>query len=83
MFVKLSQFIQKVQRVFYKPTTHTYKLHNEKGKIFILRSEFLQKKGELIDLRSPVIQDFNITHLQDTPCKKYNEFFSIQEIKDI
>lgn len=82
MFVKLSKFIQGIQRVLYKPTTHTYKMHNIDGKPIVLQSMFLQEKKELIDLQHPLLKELEVRFIQQSPCEKYNEFFAIQKLEN-
>lgn len=83
MFVKFSKFIQSIQRVFYKPTTHTYKMHNINGKSIVLQSVFLQNKEELIDLQHPLLKELEVKFIQQSPCGKYNEFFAIRKLENL
>lgn len=83
MFVKLTKFMQGVQRVFYKPTTHTYKMHNINGKPVVLQSVFLQKKEELIDLQHPLLKELEVRFIKQSPCGKYNEFFAIRKLENL
>jgi hypothetical protein len=83
MFVKLSQFIQSIQRVLYKPTTFTYRMHNINGKSLALQSVFLQETKELIDLQHPLFKEFTVRFIKQSPCEKYNEFFIVRKLEHL
>lgn len=83
MFVKLSQIIQKFQRIFYKATTHTYKMQKINGTSCVLQSVFLQKSKDMIDLQHPLIKDLKVKCIQATKDGKYNEFYTITKVDKI